>query len=273
MTATQPVSVDGVDLAVTEQGAGVPVVFVHGGLIAESFAPVCAAVGDGYRLIRYHRRGYAGSAGRPGPVSIARDAADCVGLLDALGIPLAHIVGWSHGGAVALQVASSRPDRVATVAVLEPALFQVPSAAALGEAIAPLFARHASGDSVGAAGDFHTMVWGPGWRELLERRIPGGVQQLEKDAALLFDSDLPALQAWSFGPGEAAAVTHPVLLLAGTDALPIVEDVRERVRMLLPQTEETLVDGANHSFAVTRPEEVAAALEAFWARHPVAVGG
>lgn len=272
MTTTQPVSVDGVDLAVTEQGTGEPVVFVHGGLIAESFAPVCAALGDRYRLVRYHRRGYAGSGGRPGPVSVARDAADCVGLLDALGIARAHVVGWSHGGAVALQVASTRPDRVASVAVLEPALLQVPSAPEFAEAIGPIVARRAAGDPAGAAADFSAAIWGPDWRAMLERRIPGGVQQMEKDAALLFDSDLPALQAWSFGPEEAAAVTHPVLHLAGSDALPIIEDVRVRIRTLLPQTEETLIDGANHSFAVTRPEEVAAALEAFWARHPVAAG-
>ncbi|MDN5913866.1 MAG: alpha/beta hydrolase [Pseudonocardia sp.] len=267
MSTTQLVSVDGADLSVTESGEGVPVVFVHGGLIADSFAPVCDALGGGYRLVRYHRRGYAGSAGRPGPVSIDRDAADCVGVLDALGIGRAHVVGWSHGGAVALGVAAAGPERVASVAVLEPALFEVPGAAALADALAPIVARYGSGDPAGAAADFQTAVWGADWPAMLERRIPGGVGQLEKDAALMFESDLPALQAWSFGPDQSAAVTHPVLMLAGTDTIPIVEDIRERMRELLPQTEEVLIEGANHSFAVTRPDEVATALAAFWARH------
>lgn len=273
MTTMQPVAAGDIELAVAEQGAGEPAVLLHGGLIADSFVPLLAepAVRDGYRLVRYHRRGYAGSAGRPAPVSIERDAEDYIRLLDALDIERPHLVGWSYSGAMTLQVAARWPHRVHSIAVLEPALLDLPGAAALGDALAPLLARHASGDSAGAAGDFQALMWGTGWQARLESRIPGGVQQLEKDAAAVFDSDLPALWAWRFGPTEAAAVTHPVLMLSGTDSLPLVGEIRERVRSLLPQVEDEVVEGADHSLAVTRPAEVAAALAAFWARHPGAV--
>lgn len=264
----QPVVVDGAELAVSDEGAGEPVLFVHGGLIADSFAPVAGELGPGYRLVRHHRRGYAGSAGHPGPVSVGRDAADCLGVLDALGIERAHLVGWSHGGAVVLEAATRAPGRVLDVAVLEPALLQVPGAAGLGEVLAPLFARRAAGDAAGAAADFQAAVWGPDWVARLEQRIPGGVAQLYKDAALIFESDLPALRAWSFEPERAAVLDRPVLSIAGTASMPIVADVRERLRMLLPQTREVLLVGADHAFAVTRPGQVAAALTAFWARGP-----
>lgn len=270
MTTLQPVPVgDGV-LAVAVQGDGEPAVLVHGGLVADTYVPLLAepAVRDGYRLVRYHRRGYAGSGGHRAPASIEHDAEDCIRLLDALGIERPHLVGWSYGGAMTLQVAARWPDRVHSVAVLEPAVLEVAGAAAFAEAFAPLFARHAAGDPAGAAADFQGFMWGPTWRSELEARIGGGVQQLEKDAGVLFDSDLPALQAWRFGPAEAAAVTHPALMLSGTDSLPIVGEIRERLRGLLPQVEEVLVEGANHSFAVTRPAEVAAALAAFWAQYP-----
>lgn len=53
-----------------------------------------------------------------------------------------------------------------------------------------------------------------------------------------------------------------------TVSMPMVADVRERLRMLLPQTRQVLLAGADHSFAVTRPGQVAAALTAFWTWGP-----
>ena len=74
--ALERVSIDGVDLECRIAGAGEPVVLVHGALIAEAFAPLCAepVLATGYQLIRYHRRGYAGSARVSGPFSFAQQA-------------------------------------------------------------------------------------------------------------------------------------------------------------------------------------------------------
>ena len=42
------------------------------------------------------------------------------GLLDALGIDRAHLVGNSYGGAAALRLALDRPDRVARLVLMGP---------------------------------------------------------------------------------------------------------------------------------------------------------
>ena len=55
------------------------------------------ALVDRYRLIRYHRRGQAGS-------TRADNAADAASLLDHLSVRRAHVAGHSTGAAIALQL-------------------------------------------------------------------------------------------------------------------------------------------------------------------------
>ena len=96
----QRARVDGAVLEYEVIGAGEPVVLIHGACIAEAYAPLCAepALTTHYRLVRYHRRGYAGSCPVKAPFSVAQQAADCRALLRHLGIERAHVVGHSSGG-------------------------------------------------------------------------------------------------------------------------------------------------------------------------------
>src|SRR5688572_13423414 len=79
---------DGSELEYEVSGRGEAAVFIHGAFIADTFRPLLAepSLADRYRLILYHRRGYAGSSRVSEPVSIARQAADCRALLRHLGV-------------------------------------------------------------------------------------------------------------------------------------------------------------------------------------------
>jgi len=52
--------VDGVALAYEIVGQGEPVMFIHGGFVADALRPLLAepTLAGRYRLLRYHRRGY-----------------------------------------------------------------------------------------------------------------------------------------------------------------------------------------------------------------------
>src|SRR5262245_16377083 len=64
------------ELAYDSQGSGEPVVLVHHGAGADWFAPLCdePILSSRYRLVRYHRAGYAGSGGFAGQLTFTREA-------------------------------------------------------------------------------------------------------------------------------------------------------------------------------------------------------
>ena len=65
-----------------------------------------------YRVVVFDNRG-AGKSSKPDyPYTIEMIAADTIGLMDALDIQTAHILGISMGGLIAQQIAISYPNRV-----------------------------------------------------------------------------------------------------------------------------------------------------------------
>jgi pimeloyl-ACP methyl ester carboxylesterase len=113
-----------VRLSIIEAGMGAPVVAVHGlGATKGSFLPTVAALAGRFRVIALDLPGFGDS---DKPIGAAYDApyfADAVvGLIDALELDRAHLVGNSLGGRVALEAAFRHPDRVGRVGLLAPAL-------------------------------------------------------------------------------------------------------------------------------------------------------
>lgn len=260
--------VDGSELEYETRGEGEPVILVHGALIAGAYLPLLGeeALTTRYSLIRYHRRGFAGSDVVEGPFSIGQQAADCRTLLQHLGVERAHLVGHSYGGLIALQLAIDSPALVQSLVLLEPALMMVPSAPVFLEAMGPAIERYTAGDSVGAVEDFMKLVGGEEWETTVESTVPGGTQQAKRDAYTLFEVEMPALEQWDFDAGKAARISQPVLCVTGTESGPFFEEVRQLVHSWLPQTEDLSVMGANHLLQMQHPQAIAKGIANFLAR-------
>jgi len=73
----------------------------------------CTAIADrGFRVIRYDNRGVGLTRTSEAPFTLDDMADDAAGLLTALGITAAHVVGASMGGAIAQSLAIRRPEMV-----------------------------------------------------------------------------------------------------------------------------------------------------------------
>jgi pimeloyl-ACP methyl ester carboxylesterase len=265
-------NVDGITLKYEERGSGEPVVFIHGALLAGTYRPLMGQSAlEGYRVIGYHRRGYAGSTG-DAAVPISRQAADCVGLLRSLDAAPAHIVGHSSGGAIAIQIALDNPEVVRSLAVLEPALLDVPSGAALFEMLAPSVAVFDGGDSAGAVDAFLRPVCGANYRASVDCAIPGDWDQAVQDAATFFAGEFPAVGGWALTREDAARINKPVLSVLGADTgqsigLPVYTEIHERCLEWFPNAKPFVLPNAAHLLQVENPHDMAEGLAAFLANN------
>ncbi|MFK7930400.1 MAG: alpha/beta hydrolase [Myxococcota bacterium] len=123
------VSTPRLDTHVLTHGApgGVPVVFVHGNVSSgRFFAELMASLPPSIQAFAPDLRGFGQSELRPVDATRGvRDFADDVGaLLDALNIGTserpAHVVGWSVGGCIALQLAMDRGAGIASLILEAP---------------------------------------------------------------------------------------------------------------------------------------------------------
>jgi 3-oxoadipate enol-lactonase len=265
---------NGVELEYEARGSGEPVLLISPGPIADGLLPFQseAVLVEQYRLIRYHQRGQGGSTRSTEPVSFEEHAADAAALLDHLGVRRAQVVGHSTGGDIALQLALDRPDLVQTLALLEPALMGVPSAAAFFEKAGPAVAAYNSGDREKAIAEFLSMVSSLDWqtcRTVIEEHVPNGVAHAIRDAETFFSSYLPALNAWRFGSNEAAAISQPVLSVLGTTTERLFKEGRDLLHTWFPQVEDFTVEGLGHLLHMQRPAPVARGVAAFFGRHPM----
>ena len=95
-----------------EDGAGAPVVLLHGTPFdGRAWQPVVTALDGSCRAIRFDARGHGAAADAP-VAPYGRLADDVVAVLDRLDLPDAHVVGHSWGGQIAQQVALDHPERV-----------------------------------------------------------------------------------------------------------------------------------------------------------------
>jgi pimeloyl-ACP methyl ester carboxylesterase len=166
----------------------------------------------GFTVIRFDFRDVGRSSRTAGrrvgraclPYSATDMVADCVAVLDELGLPSAHVVGHSLGASVALATALHRPERVRTVASIS----GLPRGYRVAEA-----ARYV--DLLGLARMFRVGARRPRTREQHVRQQTTLARMLASDR-FPFDEQwarTTAKQAVADGPGDPATAARQLAAL------------------------------------------------------------
>lgn len=234
------------------------VVFVHGAFI-DSLASYYFTLGPrfaeaGFDAVMYDLRGHGRSERPPSGYALEHFTADLDALLDELGIahPV-HLVGNSFGGTVALDFVVHRPERVATVTVVESGPASRSWSRTMTNAL-----RHA-----GDMGDDEALVWFTEQYGTLsstrtgDARHDAHIRRLGRAAAKLVRSttiaeDMPTGRVLT--DEQLAGVRCPVLLVNGQEGLVAAESAR--LRSLLPHCRVAVVPGQKHSVLVEASDAV-----------------
>jgi pimeloyl-ACP methyl ester carboxylesterase len=267
----QHVNVGAAALECERQGSGEPILLIHGVLVGDLLRPLANedSLAGRYELIVYHRRGFAGSDAVTPPFTIGEQAADVPALLRELGVERVHVVAHSYGAAIALQLAIDASDLVHTLTLLEAPSVVVPSAGQVVEAAGLMGERFASGEKEGATDDFLAAMGGAGYREPLDRLLPGAFELAVADSGALFTVELPALGEWGITQADATRIDGPVLRVVGDNTIPWFVESDALLAEWLPNSERSTIPGAGHFSLIENPQRVAETVAAFIARHPM----
>lgn len=106
--------VNGLHLYYETYGQGAPLVLLHGGMLTIdiNFATLIPELARTRTVIGVEMQGHGRTANTDRPITYPNLASDVVALLDHLGHERATVLGHSMGGATAIELAVSHPDRV-----------------------------------------------------------------------------------------------------------------------------------------------------------------
>src|SRR5271157_650793 len=108
------VAVDDIDIAYRDFGQGKPLILITGyGATMDLWPPeVLSNLSLEHRVIVFDNRGMGNTTTSAKPFSIGLFADDTAGLMDALNISRADVLGWSMGADIAQELALRHPGKV-----------------------------------------------------------------------------------------------------------------------------------------------------------------
>jgi pimeloyl-ACP methyl ester carboxylesterase len=185
------------------------------------------------------------------PYTLADMAGDGVGLLDALGIDRAHVLGASMGGMIAQEMAIHHPDRVRSLISVMSTTGEPGYGESTPEAHAVIRgARPTTREAAIAFGE-RTLVWhSRRWPGLeLERRL--AAESFDRDHSPgIAERQLAAMLASGSRADGLRALRVPTLVIHGRDDTLIGPSGGERTAELVPGARLLMLDDMGHD----RPE-------------------
>lgn len=284
----QSVDLGQVKLAYVEAGEGEPVVLVHG--IPTDYRAWSSQIGPFSR--KYHVVAYSRRLAQPNrnemdyeKSTVENNSADLVGLIEKLGLSSVHLVGHSYGGFAAAYCASTNPQLIRTLTLIEPAvstmllknrkstseflglLFSHPSIAVS----AAKFQRGSLDPSLKAfrQGDFDAALRlnldGIMNQQRAFERLTEPVRIMTKENEKTVGELMAEVPA--FGREEASKISAPTLLIHGSESPRVLHAIVDRLGRAIPQSEVSTISGATHFPHLEKPQEFNELVLGFLSKH------
>lgn len=205
------------------------------------------ALASRYRVVRYDTRGHGKTDVTAGPYSIELLANDLVGLMDALQIPKAHLVGLSMGGMICQFVGAHFPDRVISLSLCDTASEMPPRS--LWED------RFAIANEKGLNG----LVDGTIKRWFLEGFIAKEPEKIERVRKMILETPVTGYIACASAVRDMAQstmllkITSPTMVLVGRQDPACTVDQATVLHRLIRGSSMQIIDEAAHLSNIEKP--------------------
>jgi pimeloyl-ACP methyl ester carboxylesterase len=224
-------------------GNGSPLLLLHGGAgSGEQFVKQIPALSERHLLIVPDACAQGRTTDRPEPLTYHAMAEDVIALLDHLEVRRSHVMGWSDGGVVGLDLAIHHPDRIGHLVTL-------------GANFSPdgLNAPDQAWAARAKASDF-----GPEMERWYRSRSP---DPEHFEAAMT-----KVIALWrtepSFTLEELGSIRAPTLIIAGEHD-GVRRDHTEALARAIPGASLWIVPGASHGVMMEKPDLVNARILEF----------
>lgn len=253
----QATSADGCVIAYEMAGTGPTVLLVDGALCARHLGPSKAMsmmlVGQGFRVVRYDRRGRGGSSSARA-YHPALEVGDIAAVLDNLGGE-ACLWGMSSGGILALMAAQSLPG-IRRVAIYEaPVLFDA-SRKPLDAGWRGVTTCLSRQDVDGALSAFLSMVGMPAPVRVVMRLTPLWRRLRAIAPTLAHDRDITVPYQQGMPVSPIAGIGGDVLVTAGSRSPRWLREGNKALAGLLPGARYAIVDGDDHMVRPARHQQL-----------------
>lgn len=274
-TSTGTAEVNGASLYYEKRGSGVPVLLLHGfTLDTRMWDSQFESLSRSYQVIRYDMRGHGKSSGARaadgGPFSFSQ-AADVAGLMDALQLDDAHIVGLSMGGYVAYEFAVDHPDRVRTLTVIDSAWRYDPARTSDFQTRVVGYVTAAAADlEAGLRSWLADPLFVPAnWNAQVKAELDAIVLtgHVAQGAGAFFPNALTATSPSPLAETRLGELEMPTLVVVGALEDPEFIAHAGFITDAVAGAEKAVIDGAGHMSNMEKPDDVNRALEAFLSKH------
>lgn len=187
-----------------------PVLLLHGGMMNTDLAwtDLIPTLSKDRPVIGIDQQGHGHTADHKGPITLAKMRADTIGVLDELQVDRVHVIGFSLGGMLGLELAVNAPERVASLTAI--------SASQNKEDMLPELVELNRNPNHTPSPELVPLLPSPqdfmAMRRSFEEQNPGGSGAME---ALMEKLNALLASDWGWSDEELAAISMPVMIALG----------------------------------------------------------
>ena len=248
-----------IELDYERSGSGPPLLLIMGlsGTALHWGEPFLERLRRDFEVIVYDHHGVGASARLERPISILEMAEDAVGLLAALGIDSAHVIGVSMGGMIAQELALAHPERVRTLVLGCTYCGGEDSSLTSPEVAMTLAAARRSKDrELASRAMWEANVSGAFAKDPVAHAEFMAIGRRRAVALPVIVAQLQAISAHDTS-ARLQELTTPTLVIHGTEDQIIPVENGRLVTSYIPGSRLEIFEGVGHLFFLERPDRTA----------------